>query len=215
MLLLPMLYLPPVSYMALLSVAGEVRIEAQEHYIKSTYRNRCEILGANGLISLSIPLQGGRDHHQLYRDTRISYTDHWQHKHLMSIMSGYGSAPFFEHYAEYFEPFYTEHYETLFEFNKELFMLIIKLMKLNVKISYTDTFEKVSDGETDLRQLFRPSKAITELAVGEKKWHLCEVPYIQVFGAIDVVSAQVSCLDLLFNTGPEAKTILKQMVKIS
>ena len=211
MLLLPMLYLPPVSYMALIHAAGEVHIEVCERYIKSTYRNRCEILGANGVISLSIPLQGGRDHHQLYRDTKISNTDHWQHRHMMSILSGYGSAPFYEHYAEYFTPFYQKQYESLFEFNKEL----LKLMKLDVKIDYTETFEKILGADTDLRHFFRPNKVLSEFTLGEKKWHLCEVPYIQVFGTIDVVSAQVSCLDLLFNTGPEAKTILNQMVKMS
>jgi hypothetical protein len=132
---------------------------------------------------------------------------------MMSIISGYGSAPFFEHYAEYFEPS-KRRYESLFEFNKELLLLIIKLMKLDVKIDYTEAFEKSDAHDTDLRQLFRPNKAIEEFTMGERKWH-SEVPYIKVFGAIDVVNTQVSCLDLLFNTGPEAKTILQQMVSIS
>src|ERR1035437_5506877 len=98
MLFIPMLYLPPVYYMALLYAADDVCIEAHENYIKSTYRNRCEIMGANGVIDLSIPLLGGRDHHQPYQGAQIAYTADWQHRHRMSILSCYGSAPFFAHY---------------------------------------------------------------------------------------------------------------------
>jgi len=202
MLLLPMLYLPPVSYMALLSAGGEVKIEAQENYIKSTYRNRCEIMGANGIIELSIPLVGGRDHHQSYSDTQIAYTSDWQHRHRMSILSCYGSAPFFEHYMPYFEPFYEKQYTHLFEFNKELLQLLIRLMKLEVKLSYTDAYEAAPIGMTDYRKSFKPGVAIDNIQ---------SVPYMHVFEGIDT-SLNLSAIDLLFNEGPHSKEILRQMV---
>ncbi|MCW3127175.1 MAG: WbqC-like family protein [Bacteroidetes bacterium] len=213
---MPMLYLPPVSYMALLCAAGEIQIESHENYIKSTYRNRCEILGANGIITLSIPIAGGRDHHQLYSESRISYTDTWQHQHLMSILSAYGSAPFYEHYQGYFRPLFSgRRYEHLYEFNKDLLLLMIKLMKLDVSVTYTDTYEKQPAEKTDLRHIFKANQKMTDLMISQKKWHLSEVPYIKVFGNVDVLSTNLSCLDLLFNTGPEAKDILRQMVSIS
>jgi hypothetical protein len=202
MLLLPMLYLPPASYMALLNAESEVLIESQENYIKSTYRNRCEIMGANGVIELSIPLLGGRDHHQSYRDTQIAYTGDWQHRHRMSIMSCYGSAPFFDHYIPYLEPFYEKQYTHLFDFNKELLVLLIRLMKLEVRISYTDTYEAQPIGMTDLRKAFKPRVVIDKVT---------SVPYMQVFESVDG-SHSLSCLDLLFNEGPQSKEILKQMV---
>jgi hypothetical protein len=214
MLLMPMLYLPPVSYMALSSAAGEVCIEGHENYIKSTYRNRCEIMGSNGIIDLSIPLRGGRDHHQLYRGSEIAYISDWQHRHRMSILSCYGSAPFFEHYMPYLEPFYEKRHKYLFEFNKELLALMIKLMKLDVTLSYTDVYDNNSDGIADLRRAFKPNKGMKEIIVDEKKWRLREVPYMQVFEG-SVCSLSISCLDLLFNEGPQSKNILKQMVIIS
>jgi hypothetical protein len=211
MLLLPLLYLPPISYMALLCAAGEVYIEAQENYIKSTYRNRCEIIGANGVIDLSIPLIGGRDHHQLYRDTRIAYTNHWQHRHYMSILSCYGSAPFFEHYMPYLQPFYTQTFEHLFEYNEQLLQLLLRLMKLETKIHFTQEYDKEPVGKTDLRDSFKPAKSINEIIVGEEKWQLSEAPYIRVFDQADA-TGNISCLDLLFNEGPQAVSILKQMI---
>ena len=202
MLLLPMLYLPPASYMALLYAAGEVNIEAQENYIKSTYRNRCEIMGSNGVIDLSIPLVGGRDHHQAYQDTQIAYTSDWQHRHRMSILSCYGSAPFFEHYVPFFEPFYQTQYKHLFEFNKELFSMLIRLMKLDVKLNYTDTYDVQAHGMTDYRKSFKPGKTIDNVIM---------VLYIRVFEGVEP-SSGLSSIDLLFNEGPHSKEILRQMI---
>ena len=214
MLLMPMLYLPPVSYMALLCAEKEVCIEAHENYIKSTYRNRCEIMGSNGAIELSIPLRGGRDHHQLYRESEIAYISDWQHMHRMSIVSCYGSAAFFEHYMPYLEPFYMKKHTHLFQFNKELLELMIKLMKLEVTLSYTDVYVKEDDSMKDLRRAFKPGKEIDEIMVGQKNLQLLHVPYMHVFEGIERPSS-CSCLDLLFNEGPQAKNILKQMVTIS
>ena len=210
-ILVPMLYLPPLSYMALLHVAGEACIESQENYIKSTYRNRCEILGSNGIIDLSIPIVGGRDHHQLYCDTKIAYDNNWQHRHYMSILSCYGSAPFSEHYMPYLQPFYEQQHTSLFEYNKQLLDLLIRLMKLNVTLTYTDTYEKEPIAKTDLRKAFRPSYDLTEVMIAENKYMIREVPYMRVFDN-ESHSLHLSSLDLLFNEGPQSKKILEQMI---
>ena len=49
-------YLPPIAYMAFLFSCSNIIIEKEETYPKQTYRNRCEILSANGIINLSIPV---------------------------------------------------------------------------------------------------------------------------------------------------------------
>lgn len=208
MILLPMLYLPPLSYMALLNKFGNVKIEMQENYIKSTYRNRCEIMGSHGLIDLSIPLMGGRDHHRLYRDTLVSYDTDWQHRHRMSIISCYGSTPFFEHYMPYFEPFYDRRYTHLFEYNVYLLKLIIKLMKLNVTLSFTNVYEK-DPTITDLRSCFKPGKIPNDYIIDGSRLSLINVDYMRVFDGDR--SLDLSCLDLLFNEGPQSKSILQQM----
>jgi hypothetical protein len=213
MLLMPMLYLPPISYMALLQLAGEVRIETAENYSKSTYRNRCEISGSNGLIDLSIPLRGGRDHHQLYKNVQIAYDIDWQHRHRISILSCYGSAPFFEHYMPYLEPFYNKPYAYLFEYNKELLMLIIMLMKLDVRLSYTSVYDRSPTGTTDLRSVFKPGKIPSDISIGPVTRIFKEVSYMRVFGSTSLLN--VSCLDLLFNEGPQSKAILQQILVLS
>ena len=193
--------------MALLNADEEVCIEAEENYVKSTYRNRCEIVGSGGTIDLSIPLKGGRDHHQLYKGSLIGYSDDWQHRHYMSILSCYGSAPFFEHYIPYLKPFYEKQYTTLFDYNKELLILLIRLMKLDVKLHFTDTFEKIPTGKIDLRKSFKPGKEMVEVG----RWKIVNVPYMRVFDTPES-SLNISSLDLLFSEGPGSKVVLEQMV---
>ncbi len=58
-LLLATAYAPPVSYFVKLyeHAAGTIALEGCEHYIKQSYRNRCRILGPNGVQSLTIPVE--------------------------------------------------------------------------------------------------------------------------------------------------------------
>jgi hypothetical protein len=49
--------------MASIAGGGPVYLEAHEHYVKQTYRNRTSIYGANGKLDLVIPVQ----HKDLYR----------------------------------------------------------------------------------------------------------------------------------------------------
>ncbi|HAI81886.1 MAG TPA: hypothetical protein DCL65_12805, partial [Chryseobacterium sp.] len=55
-ILLPIFYLPPISWFAVfLKVENEVVLEQFENFPKQTYRNRANIYGANGRLSLIIP----------------------------------------------------------------------------------------------------------------------------------------------------------------
>ena len=49
-------YLPPVSYFCKLYHYNQIGIEIYSNYTKQTYRNRCNIIGANGIMPLSIPI---------------------------------------------------------------------------------------------------------------------------------------------------------------
>ncbi|MBK7029957.1 MAG: hypothetical protein IPH45_12420 [Bacteroidales bacterium] len=55
-IILPTAYLPPISWWALLYHKKEIHLELQETYPKQTYRNRCHIYSASGLLPLSIPV---------------------------------------------------------------------------------------------------------------------------------------------------------------
>jgi hypothetical protein len=80
-------------------------------------------------------------------------------------------------------------------------------MKLDVKLNFTGTFEKMPIGKTDLRQSFKPGNHVIEAG----HWKVVNAPYIRVFDTADD-SVNISSLDLLFNEGPHSRTVLERMV---
>lgn len=192
--LLALHYLPSVSWFAIYLQSKEVYIEHCESFIKSTNRNRCFIAGASGEQKLTIPIKGGRDHHQLYRDTVIAQTDHWQKKHWHSITAAYASTPFFDYYAYRFEKFYEQPFGNLFLYNMELLELLLKLLKVEPNHRLAETFDKKPELLVDYRYTKELSFQLPQ--------------YYQIFSDRNGFISNLSIIDLLFHLGPEAKEYL-------
>jgi hypothetical protein len=190
-------YLPPVVYFQKIKQADCVYIEKHEYYVKQSYRNRCYVLGANGILSLSIPVVGTHDK-QLITDVKISYDEKWQQQHWRTIESTYRNTPYFIYYADALKPFYQKKYDFLFEYNIELIQLLMKNFKLNREIKFTEIYD-VSAYSNDYRNSIHPKKKIEEASFK---------PYSQLFNEGNPFKANLSCIDLLFNTGPNAKDYL-------
>lgn len=182
--------------MATLLRSPEAVIEAQENFVKSGNRNRTTILAANGPLTLSVPLKGGRDHRRSYRDVILA-EEPWRRKHLQTIRSAYGSTPFFEHYFESFETVYLKPTTGLFEFNTNLLQWLLSQLKIREPLRFTSVYEKEIAG-IDLRQGNFP----------EMKAY----PYIQAFSHKHGFCKNVSVLDTIFNLGPESKNYLNGII---
>ena len=113
-------YLAPVEYYAVLAAAETVYLEHCDYYVKQTYRNRCHIAAANGVMALSIPVEKATKEKILTRDIRISDHSDWQTQHWRSIESAYNSTPFFEYYKDDLLPFYEKKWTFLYDFNLEI-----------------------------------------------------------------------------------------------
>jgi hypothetical protein len=112
----------------------------------------------------------------------------------------------------YIEPIFLQRQDSLLDLNNAILTLLIRLIKLNIDLHLTDAYQAPTDESTDLRTAFKPGNTITRINELQKKWHLSEVPYINVFGHSGSLDGSVSCIDLLMNAGPESKTILQQML---
>lgn len=201
-MLLSIHYLPCVQWFSKL-ITGNVVIEQWENYSKGSYRNRCHIIGANGVLALSIPLEKGKNQQTPIRNVQISYRDNWQKVHWQSIQSAYGNAPFFEFYADDLKVHFEEQKEFLFDFNLGLIQTILELMGMdNSCISFSDEF--IKNPPNDFRNGISPkiNKQIEDP-------HFEAVPYAQVFLEKHGFLENVSVLDLLFCAGPEGIGILE------
>ena len=203
-LLLTTAYLPPVHYFAKLYHAKQVVIERYDHYLKQTYRNRCVIAGANGALTLSVPIIKPENPKAFSSDIEISDHGNWQHLHWNAIISAYNSSPFFEYYADDFAPFYRKKYRFLFDFNEELRALICQLLEIEPEVSFSAEYIPAASPEIDFRETIHPKKKIEDADPS-----FVAKEYYQVFCSKYGFLPNLSIIDLLFNMGPEARLILQ------
>jgi hypothetical protein len=201
------LYNAPVSYYAvLLRNRDEVIIEQHDHYAKQTYRNRCRILGANGIIDLVIPVIKIHGQKVLMKDIRIDYESNWHKIHWKSIVSAYASAPFFEFMDDSFSKYYDKRYTFLADLNMDLLLSTLDLLQVSANISGSTSYLPI-DREQDTREAIHPKRVFFHA-----DYNFQPIEYHQVFSERHKFEADMSILDLLFNEGPNAGTILSRSI---
>lgn len=188
--LLATTYLPNINYLSQVLNHNVVVLEKHEYFVKQTYRNRCEILTSNGKLSLSIPLVKQADK-ELISDKKISYAEDWQKQHWRAITSAYKNSPYFEFFEDEFRPFYENKYELLFDYNTQLLQTILHILRVKKQIEFSREFELTPTDCKDLR-------ALSDL---NNSFDFSIKPYYQVFVDKKGFTANLSCLDALFNIG--------------
>lgn len=200
-ILLPVFYLPPISWFSeFLNEENEVVLEQFENFPKQTYRNRTNIYGANGKLSLIIPI-----HHtgkRCIKDIEISYAEDWQKLHWKSIKNAYQSSPYFEYYEDKLEKIFSEKPKFLSEFNLTALEIILKILKSEKEYSFTEEYVK-SPEINDFRDHFS--------AKNESEYHMDE--YYQTFSDKLGFIKDLSIIDLICNIGPESATYIKNITK--
>jgi len=193
-------YLPPIAYLKALIESRFVVVEQFENYIKQTYRNRCKIFAANGVMSLSVPVELATTKKILIKDVKIDYREAWQKQHLRSIESAYGTSPFFEYLIDDFLPFYSNEYKFLLDYNQGLLDVILDILQADVPRSLSVDYEHIPANANNLRNHFNPKKDNIDVQL--------QNPYPQVFSAKFGFQPNLSCIDLVFNLGPGAYSYL-------
>ena len=193
------LYAGNLDFYSCLLKADQISIDVHENYVKQSYRNRCEIYGANGKLALIIPIT--RSSSTPMKEVKIDYDQNWQKIHWKSLESSYRSSPYFEFYEDKFIHLYEQkniHY--LVDFNMELLNIFLKLLDLDIELSYTDSYEKEIKNKLDLRSLIHPKMGTSQ--------YYNENKYIQVFEEKMGFIPNLSIYDLVFNEGPAGVNIL-------
>jgi len=198
-------YLPPLAYvMEMMASQQPIFIEQHEHYGKQTYRNRCHLMGANGVFALSIPVMKKSNSKTCIKDLRIKYDENWQNNHWRSITSAYLSSPFFMYYKSDLEQFYLKKYDFLLDFNLEIMDYVLSKMNLEISYLLSDHFTPLHTVEDDFRQSIHPKKTWVKQDVIK--------PYKQVFAEKFDFHPNLSILDLLCNEGQNSENYLLQCI---
>ncbi|MBL0048006.1 MAG: WbqC family protein [Bacteroidetes bacterium] len=199
-ILLSTAYFAPAEYYSELLAHQTIHIEQHEFFLKQTFRNRCEILAANGKQTLSIPLQE-RKNKSLTKDIRIDYKTPWQLQHWRSISSAYNASPFFEFYQDDLFPLFERKFDFLLDLNQAAQEKILEIMGIKIKTLLTPHYDAEPESITDARNLFTPK------IKSQKNFP----PYIQVFENKYEFVPNLSILDALFNLGNECEYYLRSI----
>jgi len=204
-LLIESQYIGSIPYWACLLAYEEIYFDAHEHFVKASYRNRCNIATPDGLLSLSAPLKRGRGQRRKMKEVRLFEEENWRIKHWNSLCSAYRRSPYFEYFEDLMEPFFRNRTNYLLEWNMTFMKMISEMLKVKLQWSFTERYiGSGSEGFDDLRSNFLPSVKRNKLPEGYKN-----VPYHQVFQDRTGFFPDISVLDMLFNEGPRAADLIR------
>ena len=194
-------YFAPVQYFSKIAQVQKIILEQHEHYLKQTYRNRCNIYAAHGVMALTIPVVKNHGAKMPIRDVRIDYATNWQHLHWRAIVSYYNASPFFEYYADDFHPYYEQKEIFLFDWNEKILRKILELAGIHATIEYTEEFS-AHYPDNDYRYIITPKTHPADINFKPQN-------YYQVFASLHGFMANLSILDLLCNEGPNSLNVLQ------
>ena len=171
-------------------------IDIHDSYVKQTYRSRCYIAAANGILTLNIPIiHQGKGSSMLYRDVLIDNSQPWASNHLKSIISAYKSSPYFEYFEDDLRQLFKNIPNRLMDWNIITMHWLMDQLYIEKEVSRSSTYQA-------------DNKA-TYLITAKKKSIKRPNPYMQVFQEKHGFLQPASGLDLLFNMGPAARAYLK------
>lgn len=200
-------YWPNLHYFFYVLNASVIQIEQFDNYSKQSYRNRTQILSANGILNLSIPIKKNKSE-KVVNAIEISYKEDWQKNHWRAITSAYKNSPYFDFFEEDLKVFYSNKYNLLIDYNIEQLKFIVKVLKQKKNIQLTKQYESNPESVIDLRTIIHPKQSyLSDKLVANK----LDQSYYQTFENKISFTPNLSILDLLFNKGLQTIDYLKSI----
>ncbi|MCW2993278.1 MAG: hypothetical protein JWQ18_773 [Conexibacter sp.] len=225
-------YIPWKGYFDLLGSVDELMLYDEVQYTRRDWRNRNKIKTPAGLKWLTIPVQAKGKYHQRIDETLITGTE-WAGNHLSTLRHMYASTPHFATYLPRLEALYGAPAERLSDVNRAFIELVVADLGLTTKITWSTDYDvpearaaRTDDGDATelLAALSEAAGASTYVSGPAAKVYLqhdrfdrrdiaveyfAYGPYPEYEQPHPPFEHGVSILDLLFCTGPEARSHLR------
>jgi len=212
-------YIPWKGYFDLIRRSDEFILYDDAQFTRRDWRNRNRIKTPNGPLWLTIPVDVKGKFEQAIKDTRVS-DPRWNERHWRSIQANYARAPHFSTYKAVLEDLYRNcHTAWLSEINHRFITRICELLSIDTQLTWSMNYPLV-EGRTERLIEFSKRAGATEYLSGPSARGYIDAALFDAAGLtltfIDYsgyreypqvhppFDHQVSILDLLLHTGPDA-----------
>lgn len=191
-------------------------------YDKRGWRNRNKIKTAAGSSWLSIPVfnKGAQTDHLPINHIEVCWDRPWNREHWNSIKLAYRKAPFFEQTAAVLEPFYASTPNMLADFTIEQTIALARHLGIkNTRYMRSSEIEGVTGTKTDrLIDILKKVNATHYISGPSARDYIEKEKFEEAGISLEFMvydypeypqfyppfEAQVSIIDLMFMTGPDA-----------
>jgi WbqC-like protein family len=188
-------YFPCINWFKDSITTGRFCFYPEEPFRRSGFRNRLLIPGSNGIISLSIPVMGGRATKLAYKQVLIDFTSCWQRDHFRTLDSVYGNSPFYFQYRDELSALYVKKVDFLYSWNLSCMEWVSSKIGLIIPIDYAQSNDADETIPVHVVDKYKPNN-YNEPVNGPF------LKYPQVFEDRIGFKNNMSILDMLFNVGP-------------
>lgn len=191
-------------------------------FIRRGWQHRDQIKSRNGLVWLTLSVQKG-DFHQAVNQVTLSIDEKWIENNLNLIKDCYGKARYFDEIFPIVESIYRAGHSRMIDLNYDFLTLALKYFDIDISMSYASQYAVKLKGTERLVSLVQETEGQVYLTgTGSKNyleedvfakagltvtWQQFMHPeYYQLYGKFE---AMLSCLDILFNCGPNSASVLR------
>lgn len=217
-------YLPWLGFFHKIAASDAYCYFDNVQYLIKDWNNRNKIKTPSGEIWLTVPVLTDGYREKAIKDIEINNSTNWKKKHWKSIYINYKKAPYFDHYADFFENVYKKDWRYLSDINE--YMLKWFLNELGIKTKYykaselnfvgrksglvLDMCKKLQSDAYIFGALGKDYADITSFKENNIKIYFQNFKhpiYNQLYGKF---SPYMSIIDLLFNCGEKSLEIIMQ-----
>ena len=195
-------YFGSVEHYRLLWQHPKVIIDVGEHYERQSYRTRTSIVCPNGKQDLTVQIARRSGEKMPMHTVGLSYLETWPQQHLHAIRSAYGNTPWFIHFIDEIEAVLSKKYDRLVDLDLATLRMAMKWLGLTTGIDISEEYVEADGTHIDLRNSFHPKKELPGATTPAP-------PYPQVFADRHGFASRMSIIDLVCNTGPQARHALQ------
>lgn len=217
-------YIPWKGYFDIINSVDEFVLFDDAQYAKRFWINRNRIKTPQRVIWLTIPVKVKGRFQQAIKETEVSDPG-WPRRHWETIKSNYCNAPFIKSYRDLFESLYLGCDETLISrINLRFIRAVCAILGINTTLSSSTDYTLVPGKSERLVDLCQQAGADTYLTGPSARDYLQEELFLEAGIQVNYMDYSgypeyrqlyppfvhdVSIIDLILNTGPNAPKTMK------